>query len=324
MIQIWFWFSSSLSRTDQALDFIGKVHKLILAQYQLIEVAKLRNVSDAPELVPVKVKALQHGTAQDCGKEHMQPLGGEIHFMHSVLLLSWTHRTEKMATRDFDPLELQTFFFFFNDFGIILASMERQMSWLNSTTTNTVWGSNSACVLCRENWSWGSWLGLKMQEQFSSDVDLCPSVTSTDLLSCFEPCKSSRHRCIYPKTGSFLTPAVGCRGRADVRTAAPQITRPAHMQLLTTARGVHWGQGQWVQTLPLSHPPPPDEAVIPCRDAPSPGRLGKEHRHGGVLQRTGHAGRASVMAENLPKQRVFREDRFAGEESISRMGITRY
>lgn len=52
-------------QTDQALDFIGKVHKLILGQYQLLEVAKLRNASDAPELVPVEVKALQHGIAQD-------------------------------------------------------------------------------------------------------------------------------------------------------------------------------------------------------------------------------------------------------------------
>lgn len=126
-------------QTDQALDFIWKVHKLILGQYQLPEVAKLRNASDAPELVPVEVKALQHGIAQDCGWEHTQPLRGEIHFTQSVpLLLTWTHGTGKVVKRDFDLLELQTLLsFFLHDFGIILASKEKQRSWLNSATTVT-------------------------------------------------------------------------------------------------------------------------------------------------------------------------------------------
>lgn len=103
-----------LLQTNQSLDFIGKVHKLILGQYQLLKVAKLRNASGAPELAPIEVKALQHGIAQDCGREDMQPLGRDIDFMPSVLLLlTWTHGTTNVAKRDFDPLELQTIFFLF-------------------------------------------------------------------------------------------------------------------------------------------------------------------------------------------------------------------
>lgn len=44
----------------------------------------------------------------------MQPLGRDIDFMPSVLLLlTWTHGTMNVAKRDFDPLELQTIFFLF-------------------------------------------------------------------------------------------------------------------------------------------------------------------------------------------------------------------
>lgn len=41
-----------------------------------------------------------------------------------------------------------------------------------------------------------------------------------------------------------------------------------------------------------------------------------------VPQKTRNTGRDSVMAENVP--RVFRGERFAGEESVTGMGITRY
>lgn len=40
--------------------------------------------------------------------------------------------------------------------------------------------------------------------------------------------------------------------------------------------------------------------------------------------RTGYTGKDSLTAENVPKQKVLREERFAGEESINGMGITWY
>lgn len=136
-------------QTDQALDFIGKVHKLILGQYQLLEVAKLRYASDGPELVPVKVKALQHGIAQDFRREHTEPLGREIHFVQSVLLLlTWTYRTGKVVKRDFGSLELQTFFFFLcMSLGNFGPQRKAEMLVEQCNHNHCL---NSSCVLSRE------------------------------------------------------------------------------------------------------------------------------------------------------------------------------
>lgn len=152
-----------------------------------------------------------------------------------------------------------------------------------------------------------------------------PSITWTDLLSCFEPYKSSNHRCIYPKTGSFPTPAVGCGGRADVRTAAPlnKLTQPTcsswpQLGGCAEARASEFRHFLF-HILPLQM-----LLWFPAGMLPALGGWGNNTEMVGFPKQQGaQAGTQWGLRTSLNRG-ALEKKRFAGEESTSRMGITQY